>query len=163
MEKCKTKLVPKLVAKQNKFTKKIIDKIYKRQIKEELGQEKKADLEKQIQIQIIKKKKNTKRDNARLVKQFTNAYCNPGCKGTLFQEDDFDVESFVKENICKKDPACDPKPFVKLFKKQRKIFTKNRKRILTDDSFFYAFVNKTKKAKLIKDGALSGCALTNLA
>jgi hypothetical protein len=73
------------------------------------------------------------------------------------------VESFVKENICKKDPACDPKPFVKLFKKQRKIFTKNRKRILTDDSFFYAFVNKTKKAKLIKDGALSGCALTNLA
>ena len=158
MEKCKTKLVPKLVAKQNKFTKKIIDKIHKSQIKEELGQEKKADLEKQIQII----KKNTKRDNARLVKQFTNAYCNPGCKGTLFQEDDFDVESFVKENICKKDPACDAKHFVKLFKKQRKIFTKNRKRILTDDSFFYAFVNKTKKAKLIKDGALSGCALTNL-
>ena len=158
MEKCKTKLVPKLVAKQNKFTKKIIDKIHKSRIKEELGQEKKADLEKQIQII----KKNTKRDNARLVKQFTNAYCNPGCKGTLFQEDDFDVESFVKENICKKDPACDAKHFVKLFKKQRKIFTKNRKRILTDDSFFYAFVNKTKKAKLIKDGALSGCALTNL-
>ena len=158
MEKCKTKLVPKLVAKQNKFTKKIIDKIHKRRIKEELDQEKKADLEKQIQII----KKNTKRDNARLVKQFTNAYCNPGCKGTLFQEDDFDVESFVKENICKNDPACDAKHFVKLFKNQRKIFTKNRKRILTDDSFFYAFVNKTKKAKLIKDGALSGCALTNL-
>lgn len=159
MEKCKTKLVPKLVAKQNKFTKKIIDKIHKRRIKEELDQEKKADLEKQIQII----KKNTKRDNARLVKQFTNAYCNPGCKGTIFQEDDFDVESFVKENICKNDPACDAKHFVKLFKNQRKIFTKNRKRILTDDSFFYAFVNKTKKAKLIKDGALSGCALTNLA
>ena len=158
MEKCKTKLVPKLVAKQNKFTKKIIDKIHKRRMKEELDQEKKADLEKQIQII----KKNTKRDNARLVKQFTNAYCNPGCKGTIFQEDDFDVESFVKENICKNDPACDAKHFVKLFKKQRKIFTKNRKRILTDDSFFYAFVNKTKKAKLIKDGALSGCALTNL-
>ena len=159
MEKCKTKLVPKLVAKQNKFTKKIIDKIHKRRMKEELDQEKKADLEKQIQII----KKNTKRDNARLVKQFTKAYCNPGCKGTLFQEDDFDVESFVKENICKNDPACDAKHFVKLFKNQRKIFTKNRKRILTDDSFFYAFVNKTKKAKLIKDGALSGCALTNLA
>jgi hypothetical protein len=75
MEKCKTKLVPKLVAKQNKFTKKIIDKIHKRRIKEELDQEKKADLEKQIQII----KKNTKRDNARLVKQFTKAYCNPGC------------------------------------------------------------------------------------
>jgi chromosomal replication initiation ATPase DnaA len=154
MEKCKTKLVPKLVANQNKFTKKFIDKIYKRRIKEELSQEKKENLEKEI-------KKNTKKDNARLVKQFTNAYCNPGCKGTLFQEDDFDVETFVKENICKKDATCDAKNFVKLFKKQRKIFTKNRKRILTDDNFFYAFVNKTKKAKLIKDGALSGCALTN--
>ena len=144
MEKCKTKLVPKLVANQNNFTKKFI--------KEKLSQEKKTIL-----------KKDTKKDNARLVKQFTNAYCNPGCKGTLFQEDDFDVETFVKENICKKDPTCDAKNFVKLFKKQRKIFTKNRKRILTDDSFYYAFVNKTKKAKLIKDGALSGCALTSLA
>lgn len=143
MEKCKTKLVPKLVANQNNFTKKFI--------KEKLSQEKKTNL-----------KKDTKKDNARLVKQFTNAYCNPGCKGTLFQEDDFDVETFVNENICKKDPTCDAKNFVKLFKKQRKIFTKNRKRILTDDSFYYAFVNKTKKAKLIKDGALSGCALTSL-
>ena len=156
MEKCKTKLVPKLVANQNNFTKKFIDKIYKRRIKEELSQEKKTNLKKEI-------KKNTKNDNARLAKQFTNAYCNPGCKGTIFQEDDFDVETFVKENICKKDPTCDAKNFVKLFKKQRKIFTKNRKRILTDDGFFYAFVNKTKKAKLIKDGALSGCALTSLA
>lgn len=151
MEKCKTKLVPKLVAHQNKHTKKIIDRIYKRRVKEELGQGKKK-------IKI----KNTKKDNARLVKQFTNAYCNPGCKGTLFQEEGFDAETFVKDNICKKDPKCDAKNFVKLFKNQRKIFTKNRKRILTDDSFFYAFVNKTKKARLIKDGALSGCALTAL-
>ena len=151
MEKCKTKLVPKLIANQNKFTKKIIDRMYKRRVKEELGQGKKK-------IKI----KNTKKDNARLVKQFTNAYCNPGCKGTLFQEEGFDAETFVKDNICKKDPKCDAKNFVKLFKNQRKIFTKNRKRILTDDSFFYAFVNKTKKARLIKDGALSGCALTAL-
>ena len=158
MEKCKTKLVPKLIANQNKFTKKIIDRIYKRRVKEELGQgKKKADLEKQLKKIKIK---NTKKDNARLVKQFTNAYCNPGCKGTLFQEEGFDAETFVKDNICKNDPKCDAKNFVKLFKNQRKIFTKNRKRILTDDSFFYAFVNKTKKARLIKDGALSGCALT---
>ena len=115
-------------------------------------------------MKINKKKlnKQTKKDKERLVKTLTNAYCNPGCKGTLFQEDDFDVETFVKENICKKDPTCDAKKFVKLFKNQRKTFTKNRKRILTDDSFFYAFINKTKKAKLIKDGALSGCALTAL-
>jgi hypothetical protein len=140
MEKCKTKLVPKLVANQNNFTKKFI--------KEQHSQEKKTNLEKEI-----------KQHNARLVNQYTKIYCNPGCKRTIFQGDDFDVETFVKENICKKDPTCDAKSLVKIFKKQRKNFTKNRKRILTDDSFYYAFVNKTKKAKLIKDGALSGCAL----
>ena len=48
MEKCKTKLVPKLVANQNNFTKKFIDKIYKRRIKEELSQEKKTNLKKEI-------------------------------------------------------------------------------------------------------------------
>ena len=101
MEKCKTKLVPKLIANQNKFTKKIIDRMYKRRVKEELGQgKKKADLEKQLKKIKIKK---TKKDNARLVKQFTNAYCNPGCKGTLFQEEGFDAETFVKDNICKKE------------------------------------------------------------
>ena len=104
MEKCKTKLIPKLIANQNKFTKKLIDRMYKRRVKEELGQGK-------IKIKI----KNTKKDNARLVKQFTNAYCNPGCKGTLFQEEGFDAETFVKDNICKKDPKCDAKNFVKLF------------------------------------------------
>ena len=43
MEKCKTKLVPKLIANQNKFTKKIIDRMYKRRVKEELGQGKKKN------------------------------------------------------------------------------------------------------------------------
>ncbi len=162
MEKCKTKLVPKLVANQNKYTKKFIDKMYKRRIEQEVGQGNKAKMK--ADLEKIKKKLNkpTTKDKERLVKTLTNAYCNPGCKGTLFQEDGFDAETFVKENICKKDPTCDAKNFVKLFKNQRKTFTKNRKRILTDDSFFYAFVNKTKKARLIKDGALSGCALTAL-
>ena len=143
MEKCKTKLVPKIVANQNNFTKKIIKEQHKKYLK-------KTNLEKEI-----------KQHNSRLVSQYTKIYCNPGCKGTVFQVDDFDVdvETFVKENICKKDPTCDAKSLVKIFKKQRKNLTKNRKRILTDDSFYYAFANKTKKAKLIKDGALSGCAV----
>jgi septal ring factor EnvC (AmiA/AmiB activator) len=162
MEKCKTKLVQKLVTSQNKFTKKFIDKLYKKRIEQEVGQENKAKMKADLEINKKKLNKQTKKDKERLVKTLTNAYCNPGCKGTLFQEDDFDVDTFVKENICKKDPTCDAKKFVKLFKNQRKTFTKNRKRILTDDSFFYAFINKTKKAKLIKDGALSGCALTAL-
>ena len=157
MEKCKTKLVPKLVANQKINWQNVQKTNWTRNRSRKQGKNESTFRKKKKKLN-----KQSKKDNERLVKTLTNAYCNPGCKGTLFQEDGFDAETFVKENICKKDPTCDAKNFVKLFKNQRKTFTKNRKRILTDDSFFYAFVNKTKKARLIKDGALSGCALTAL-
>ena len=74
MEKCKTKLVPKLIANQNKFTKKIIDRMYKRRVKEELGQgKKKADLEKQlkkINISIVFIKNTTYRKLTTLPKTY---------------------------------------------------------------------------------------------
>ena len=40
----------------------------------------------------------------------------------------------------------------------RKNMIKGSKKILGDNSFYHAFDKKTKK-KLIKDGALSGCAV----
>ena len=50
MEKCKTKLVPKLVANQNNFTKKFIDKLYKKRIEQEVGQENKAKMKADLEI-----------------------------------------------------------------------------------------------------------------
>jgi DNA gyrase/topoisomerase IV subunit A len=168
MEKCKTKLVPKLVDKQMKFTRKIVDNMLKKRIanlEKEYSKEPRADLEKEIKN--LKKKMKTKKEDTKiekqLIKSLTDAFCNPGCKGTIFQEGDFDVESYVKDTICKKkDKTRDCKNMVKLIKKSRKTIVKDRKRILDDDSFYYAFVNKTKKAQLIKDGAVSGCAVMSL-
>lgn len=174
MEKCKTKLVPKLVDKQIKFTRKIGDDIIKKHLavlEKEYKEEPYADLEKRIakikkSIKDRRKRKEPISTNRRkLAKNFTEAYCNPGCKGTLYQEGDLDIETFVKDKICKKDETRDAvfcKSMIDLMKKSRKRIVKDRKRILDDDSFYYAFINKTKKAKLRKDGALSGCAVTSL-
>jgi hypothetical protein len=167
-EKCKAKLVPKLVAKQIEFTRKFTDKLLKKhlaQLEKEYNKEPNADLEKQIQNikkNIKTSKKNDPKANAMLTENFTNAYCNPGCKGTIFQEDDFDVEKYVKDNICKKKGKTCNKNMVKFFKQTRKNITKNKKRILDDDGFYFGFINKSKKAQLIKDGAVSGCALMSL-
>ncbi len=175
MEKCKTKLVPKLVDNQIEFTRKIGDELLKKRLavlEKEYKKEPYADLEKRIaKIKKSIKDRRKRREplsmnRKKLAKSFTNAYCNPGCKGTLYQEGDFDVETYVKDKICKKDKTRDAtfcKSMIDLMKKSRKIIVKDRKTILDDDSFYYAFINKTKKARLKKDGALSGCALTSLA
>jgi hypothetical protein len=166
MEKCKTKLVPKLVAKQNKFTQKFIKDAFTRriaQIEKENKKEPVAGLEKKIKRlkKMMKPKKSPKADKS-LTKVFTSAYCNPGCEGTIFQEGDLDIETFVNDYACKKSKRCDRKRLVKRFKETRKRIVKGRKRILDDDSFYHAFVNKTKKAQLRKDGAISGCAVMSL-
>lgn len=171
MEKCKSSFVPKLAAKQNNFTRKFISDMFKRRL---AGLEKKhhkepsADLEKEIKrvrslLEKHEKSKSKPKGSAALIKQFTDAYCNPGCEGTLFQEGDFDAESYVRNHFCKRSPkACKDKTLVESIKRMRKTISKNGKRILDDDSFYVAFVNKTKKAKYIKDGALSGCASMSL-
>lgn len=167
MEKCKTKLVPKLVDKQMKFTRKFVDDMLKKRIanlEKEYSKEPRADLEKEIKRlkKMMKPKKEDPKVDKQLIKSLTSAYCNPGCEGTIFQEGDLDIETFVNDYACKKSRRCDRKRLVKRFKETRKLIVKDRKRILDDDSFYYAFVNKTKKAQLIKDGAVSGCSVMSL-
>jgi len=171
MEKCKTKIVPKLVTNLQKETRKITKafaisriKKLKKELKKETDETKKADLQKRIKkLTSDKERKYTKKLNNTLAKNYTKSFCNPGCIGTLYQDEGLDIEELVSKNICKKDPECnkDKKNIIKFFEQERKNLIKNRKHILDEDSFFYGF-NKTKKAKLIKDGALSGCALSVL-
>ena len=89
-------------------------------------------------------------------KSLQNAFCNPGCKGTVYEED-FDLEKFVGKT-CKKN--CNN--LRKLNKDVRKHLLNGKKKMLDEDSFYHAFVNKKKKEKLKKDGALSGCSVTVL-
>ena len=44
----------------------------------------------------------------------------------------------------------------------RKTLLKGKKTMLDEDSFYHSFVDKKRKEKLKKDGALSGCAVTVL-
>jgi hypothetical protein len=75
------------------------------------------------------------------------AFCNPGCKGTIFQNNEFpkELEKKHKKN----------KELIVLLKKMRAGLFQDKKTILKND--FYIKIKNPKKLK--KDGAISGCAV----
>lgn len=155
MEKCKTKMIPKLLkemeAKQIQNAKKRL-KTIKAELK--LDKENKG-LKLGLKINEAMIRPDTKTDKKQKTKSFTNLFCNPGCLGTAFQED-IDFDKYV-DDLCKKPNGCkNKKGFVKLLKNTRKETLNGRKKLLGDDSFYHSFDKKTKK-RLLKNGALSGC------
>jgi hypothetical protein len=157
MEKCKTKLVPKMVKEMEANQIKGATKGLKEQTaKLKLDKENKS-LQFGVAFNTAMARPYTKTMKNKLTKSYTNAFCNPECLGTLFQED-IDFDKFVDDLNLKKLSDKQKKIMVNFYKTMRKNMIKGRKKILGDDSFYHAFDKKTKK-KLIKDGALSGCAL----
>jgi hypothetical protein len=157
MEKCKTKLVPKLV----KRLEKTIKTRTRRRLKEtnaELKTVKNEDEKKKLttrrEIYLALLRPYTKTQKKRQKKTFEVSFCNPGCKGTIFEKD-FDMDKFVGQT-CKKN--C--KKLREMFTESRKTLLNGRKTLLDDDSFYLEFVDKEKKEKLQKEGALSGCSIT---
>ncbi len=151
MKKCKTKMIPKLM---KEIEAKRIKNATKR-LKILKNNKETKDIKMKIKIYQALARPDTKTDKIKKIKSFTNIFCNPDCVGTAFQEDiDFDkfVHDLCKPNNCKNKN----KDLVKLLKDSRKQMLKGRKKLLGDNSFYYAFDKKTKK-RLIKDGALSGC------
>jgi hypothetical protein len=65
------------------------------------------------------------------------------------------MDKFVGQT-CKKN--C--KKLREMFTESRKTLLNGRKTLLDDDSFYLEFVDKEKKEKLQKEGALSGCSIT---
>jgi hypothetical protein len=154
MEKCKTKLIPKLVKESRMKYKNSAKKTMKR-LQHELKTSK-GDAKKHLneRYKFWKKEVNhkyTKKEDASAIYNYESWFCNPGCKDTTFQED-IDFDKFVKCN----NSSCNKKELVKLLKSSRKSMRKGRTKLLSDDGFYHAF-DKTSKLKLIKDGALSGC------
>ena len=109
-------------------------------------------------IQMLMKKASSKKEKARLKKLMkpskktlklneqicVDAFCNPGCKGTIFQDDDIDLKEKYKNQ----------KEMLSFITQTRKNMFKNRKTIL-EDNFYYKLGNK---AQLKQEGALSGCS-----
>ena len=159
MEKCKTKLVPEQVKKiENLKIKRFTETLKKTdaKLKKAKTDEEKEKLLTRRKFYVALLRPLNKTQKKREKKVFENSLCNPGCKGTIFEED-FDLEKYASKT-CKKN--C--KGLHKVYKDMRKTLLKGKKKMLDEDSFYHSFVDKKRKEKLKKDGALSGCAVTVL-
>ena len=144
---------------ENTFCKeyyKQVQKISETIIKLTVEQFKKKDIKntKEIKLKIkeMKDKLNSKKFKEESMKLCKDSFCNPGCKGTIFQNNKFPnelVNKFSKQN--------DGEKTLKLLKKMRKSLFKGKKSILKN-SFYEGLPVK----KLKKQGAVSGCAIASL-
>lgn len=157
MERCKTKFVPKFMKenmdKLNRLMKKTIKKIKLDLKKVGDDEENKKSLETQLKFYTDVLKPKSKKSQKVACESYEQMYCNPGCLGTAFQED-ADHEKLA-DNYCKKMKCPSKKWMVKLLKKSRKNMQKGHKTLLVNS--FYRGLPKTKLAKIIKYGAISGC------
>ena len=101
----------------------------------------------------IKEKIKSKEYKEEVMKECKNAFCNPKCTGTIFQNNKFPTELVDKY---KKEKDGELK--LKTLRKLRKIIFANKKSILKDN--FYEKLKNIDSLK--KKGALSGCALFSL-
>lgn len=175
MEACKTKFVPKYIIKhsnlEEKSTQKLIkmidddlkkdhfksndkDVVQEKQMLEKLKQGHLKHLEEIMNPSIERNKIMT----TNLMKEF----CNPGCRGTGFQEASyskseldkmFTTNTFDGKPIARKDQQMHIKKYVNI----RKTLRNKNKKILDADNFYHKFDPKTK-TKLKKHGAISGCS-----
>jgi hypothetical protein len=101
-------------------------------------------------INKIKKSMQKSMNYNNLKESCKTAFCNPGCKGTIFQNNEFpkELEKKHKKN----------KELIVLLKKMRDGLFQDKKTILKND--FYIKIKNPKKLK--KDGAISGCAVGTL-
>lgn len=161
MERCKSKLVPKMVREeQQQFIRERNRDI--RRTKSDLKKAK-TDEEKKFLNRVLHflKKPQTKKSQKIQKEHLVKAYCNPDCVGTQMEEN-ANYEKLA-DNYCKllkcskKNSSRIKKSHTKSLKQIRKMMRMGRKTLL-ENSFFHGFP-KTRKAKLIKDGALSGCTV----
>jgi outer membrane protein OmpA-like peptidoglycan-associated protein len=132
-------IIIKVVLEKKKDKYKELDKV-------KLKIEKEKD---KLIIKELKDKLKSKNFKEEVMEICKNSFCNPKCKGTIFQNNKFPDELTDKY---KKEKYGDD--VLKELIKFRKTIFKNKKSVLKDD-----FYEKLKNiSKLKKKGAISGCA-----
>jgi hypothetical protein len=104
-------------------------------------------------VKEMEKKINSKKFEKNTKKRCKKAFCNPKCKGTIFQNVEFPKEiekEYQKEKDCKQ--------IIPMFKIARESLFRGKKTILKDS--FYENLKDTNKIK--KKGAISGCVLKSI-
>ena len=151
IKKCEDIYCKQYVKKVQQLSKEII-KIMMEKVKfDNLDKNTKDDLKKKIKnITDNLKSKEFINNSKELCK---NAFCNPKCKGTIFQNGKFPEEIIKKYSKVK-----DGDIIIKTLKLLRnKIF--NGKKTVIKDDFYIEFKQKNK---IQKEGAISGCAIAPL-
>ena len=146
MEKCLNKFVPNLTRRMNRY---------------EIGTH---PSQKKIRYRKTASHKKRQKYAISLRKE---EYCNPGCKGTIFQDGTFtqkELEDMVRRNPFSPDRteedfretvAIYKKRRSKMFRKHKGTTTTKKRSVLKRD--FYEKLGETRVAKLKKQGAISGC------
>jgi len=123
---------------------------YKELDEENLKLEKAKD---KLIIKDMKDKLKSKEFKESCMEICKNTFCNPKCKGTIFQDNKFPSELIDKYKNKKNGDE-----LIKGLIQLRKIIFKNKKSVLKDD--FYEKLKDINRIK--KKGAISGCALFSI-
>jgi len=134
------------------YTKKVV-KTTMDMINSFASKRKNLDNETKLKIKNMKKHLNSKKSMNEVKKICKVTFCNPSCKGTIYQNNEFPKEL---ENKYSKNK--DGKFMIESLKKSRNLLFKGKKTILEDD--FY--IKLKNKEKLKKEGAISGCAYIDI-
>jgi hypothetical protein len=175
MEACKTKFIPKYIIKHNdledKSTQKLIKLIdddlqkdhFKSKAKEVVQEKQMLEKLKQCHLKHLEEIRNPSKDRNRIMTtNLMKEFCNPGCKGTGFQETNYSKSEldkmFTTSSFDGKLQTREKQHgFIKNYVNIRKTLRNKNKKILDADNFYHKF-NPTEKAKLKKNGAISGCS-----
>jgi len=106
-----------------------------------------------LKIKKMKDKLRSEKFKEESMEICKNSFCNPGCKGTIFQNN-----KFPKELIDKYSKQKDGEKTLESLKKIRKILFKGKKKTILKNSFFVELPVK----KLKKKSAISGCAMMSV-
>ena len=170
MEECKTKFVPKYIIKHNDLQEKSTQKLIKL-IDEDLqkdyfkskANEVVREKLKQGHLKYLEEIRNPSNDRNRIMTtNLIKEFCNPGCKGTGFQETNYSKSEldkmFTTDTFDGKSQTRDKQQAnIKNYVNIRKTLRNKNKKILDADNFYHKF-NPNEKVKLKKHGAISGCS-----
>ena len=148
---CENTFCEEYTKKVVKLSKDIIKLIMSKYKIENLDKKTKNELK--LKIKSIEDKIKSKKFINESKKTCKNAFCNPSCKGTIFQNNEFPKE--LEKKYGKKK---DGKITIEVLKQMRNSLFDGKKTIIKDG--FYTKLKNIKKLK--KEGAISGCAIASL-
>jgi hypothetical protein len=175
MEECKTKFVPKYLLKHNnledKSTQKLVKLIdddlqkdhFKSKDKEVVKEKQMLEKLKQFHLKHLEEIRNPSDDRNRIMTtNLIKRFCNPGCKGTGFQETNYskqELDNMFTTSLFdgKLETREKQRTHIKKYVNIRKTLRNKNKKILDADDFYHKFVPK-ERVELKKHGAISGCA-----